>query len=717
MLLDVQLDGRPDTAAARARELAGTGVAGLFTFEGPHDVFLPLAAAAGAVETDLMTNVAIAIPRSPMHLAHAAYDLQLMSQGRFRLGLGSQVRPHIEHRYGATWDRPAARMREAVMAVKAILTAWQEGSRLDFRGEFTRHTLMPPTFVPGPNPYGVPPVLLGALGPVMTRTAAEVADGLLVMPFHSHRHFRERTLPMVDAGLEAAGRTRADLAIQPQAILAMGRTDDELARATVGAGCSPSTAPRRRTAPSSRSRAGPTCSPSSTGSPSRATGRRCSTSSPTRCSRPSPSGARPRSARRRCGGGSATWPTGCAPTSRGTTPRWTRCATWSTRWPDLLARRVVGGRDTRSGCGSGARAATSGLSTGFSTDRRSHDSSPGTPGRPRGMHRWDPIAPPVSGLVVPVHIDPTGISGPTRAQARGPRWRITSPGWAVPAHVSDTLVEQRILEAHARGGDEAVITGWAALRLQGGGFFDGLARDGRTRLAVPVAANGARLRSRDGIDVVADRIPPDEVVVVHGMRCARVERALFDEMRRIGEVREMAVAIGAACAARLTSVRRMRAYVATRRWYRGICLAREAVELAVEGARSPQEDRFRLIWELDAGWGRPLLNRDVFDEHGRWVATPDLLDPVRWVAGEYAGADHRDRDQHAWDVSREADLRAVGLEYVEVVGRDLRARRVVVRRMEQAAERAVHLTRRWHLGPPARSLDELLDERDRDGRG
>ena len=235
MLLDVQLDGRPDTAAERARELAGTGVAGLFTFEGPHDVFLPLAVAAGAVETDLMTNVAIAIPRSPMHLAHAAYDLQLMSKGRFRLGLGSQVRPHIEHRYGATWDRPAARMREAVMAVKAILTAWQEGSRLDFRGEFTRHTLMPPTFVPGPNPYGVAPVYLGALGPLMTRTAAEVADGLLVMPFHSHRHFRERTLPMVDAGLEAAGRTRSDLAIHPQAILAMGRTEAERERATVGA--------------------------------------------------------------------------------------------------------------------------------------------------------------------------------------------------------------------------------------------------------------------------------------------------------------------------------------------------------------------------------------------------------------------------------------------------------------------------------------------------
>ena len=234
MLLDVQLDAPPDRAAQRSRELIGAGVAGLFTFEGPHDVFLPLAVAAGAVETDLMTNVAIAIPRSPMHLAHTAYDLQLLSRGRFRLGLGSQIRPHIERRYGATWSRPAARMRETVLAVQAILRSWQDGTPLDFRGEFTQHTLMPPTFVPGPNPYGVPPVLLGALGPVMTRTAAEVADGLLVMPFHSHRHVRERTLPAVDEGLARAGRTRADLAILPQAIVAMGRTDEELAAASTG---------------------------------------------------------------------------------------------------------------------------------------------------------------------------------------------------------------------------------------------------------------------------------------------------------------------------------------------------------------------------------------------------------------------------------------------------------------------------------------------------
>jgi probable F420-dependent oxidoreductase len=125
-------------------------------------------------------------------------------------------------------------MRETVLAVKAILTAWQEGSRLDFRGEFTRHTLMTPPFDPGPNPHGIPPVLLGALGPVMTRTAAEVADGVLVMPFHSVRHFRERTLPAVEEGLARSGRSRDDVTIQPQAILAMGDAPAEIEAATAG---------------------------------------------------------------------------------------------------------------------------------------------------------------------------------------------------------------------------------------------------------------------------------------------------------------------------------------------------------------------------------------------------------------------------------------------------------------------------------------------------
>ena len=333
MLLDLQLDASPDRSAQRARELVEAGAAGLFTFEGPHDVFLPLAVAAGAVEADLMTNVAIAMPRSPMHLAHAAWDLQLMSRGRFRLGLGSQVRPHIENRYGATWSPPAARMREIVLAVKAILASWQDGSRLDFRGEHTRHTLMPPTFVPGPNPYGAPPVLLGALGPVMTRTAAEVADGLLVMPFHSHRHFRERTLPAVAEGLARAGRTRVDLF--PQAILAMG--DDRGVQGRRGGG---------RPHPARVLRLDSGLPP---GARRRGLGR------------PAARAQRPVQARRRRGrwrpgdrrpgrhpgrrrhpagvrggaapAGSGTWPTGSAPTSRATTPG----SRPSPRWRGALA--------------------------------------------------------------------------------------------------------------------------------------------------------------------------------------------------------------------------------------------------------------------------------------------------------------------------------------------------------------------------------------------
>ena len=234
MLLHVELDAPPDRAGDRAHELAAAGIDGLFTFEGQHDVFLPLAAAAATTNVELMTNVAIALPRSPLHLAHTAYDLQLLSAGRFRLGLGSQIRPHIESRYGSTWSRPAARMRETVLAVRAILDAWQHKQRLEFRGEFTKHTLMTPAFNPGPNRYGIPPIYLGALGPLMTRAAAEVADGLLVMPFHSVRHFRERTLPAIDDGLRRSGRARADFDIFPQVIAAIGRTDSQLAAATAG---------------------------------------------------------------------------------------------------------------------------------------------------------------------------------------------------------------------------------------------------------------------------------------------------------------------------------------------------------------------------------------------------------------------------------------------------------------------------------------------------
>ena len=228
MKIDTMLRGLVE-APHQARTLEELGVDGAFTFEGPHDVFMPLALSAVATSRlDLATNVAIAFPRNPVQLAHQAYDLQLLSEGRFTLGLGSQIRAQIEKRYGASFDRPIARMRELVGALRAIFACWETGDRLDFRGEFSSHTLMPPMFNPGPHPYGVPPIAIGGLGPQMVRLAAEVADGLLVMPFNTADHFRTRTVPAIEEGLARSGRSRSALTVTGEVIVCCGRDDQEM---------------------------------------------------------------------------------------------------------------------------------------------------------------------------------------------------------------------------------------------------------------------------------------------------------------------------------------------------------------------------------------------------------------------------------------------------------------------------------------------------------
>lgn len=211
----------PADAIDRARALRDPGASGVFTFEGPHDVFSPLTLASTVGGLDLMTNVAIAFPRNPIHLAHQAIDHQILTGGRFTLGLGTQIRTQIEKRFGAEFDRPVARMTELVAALRAIFATWTTGERLDFRGEFYRHTLMTPTFTPRDNPYGPPPIYVGALGPRLTRAVAEHADGLLVMPFGSKRFLNEVTMVSVDAGLTAGGRSRADLAVVPEVIVSV----------------------------------------------------------------------------------------------------------------------------------------------------------------------------------------------------------------------------------------------------------------------------------------------------------------------------------------------------------------------------------------------------------------------------------------------------------------------------------------------------------------
>lgn len=235
MRIDLRLDATPQDASRRAVELQETGIDGLFTFEGQHDVFLPLALATTSSRLPIMSNVAIALPRSPLHLAHIAHDLHALSEGNFVLGLGSQVKTHIERRYGGTWSAPAARMRECVAATREILRAWDERRTPDFHGQFTRHDFMPPTFTPEPLPWGPPPVMMGALGPLMTRTAGEVSDGLLVMPFNTIRHIEERTLPALREGLALAGREAKEVALIPEVITAVGRTEQEIEQATKAA--------------------------------------------------------------------------------------------------------------------------------------------------------------------------------------------------------------------------------------------------------------------------------------------------------------------------------------------------------------------------------------------------------------------------------------------------------------------------------------------------
>ena len=153
----------PVGAIERAEALRDAGASGVFTFEGPHDVFTPLTLASTVGGLDLMTNVAIAFPRNPIHLAHQAIDLQILTKGRFTLGLGTQIRTQIEKRFGADFDRPVVRMTELVAALRAIFDTWSTGERLDFRGEYYRHTLMTPTFTPRDNPYGPPPIYVGCL--------------------------------------------------------------------------------------------------------------------------------------------------------------------------------------------------------------------------------------------------------------------------------------------------------------------------------------------------------------------------------------------------------------------------------------------------------------------------------------------------------------------------------------------------------------------------
>lgn len=230
-LMTNDLHGVPALAA----ELEAVGYDGALTAETSHDPFFPVLLSAQATERlELGTGIAVAFARNPMNMASIAYDLQQFSKGRFKLGLGSQIKPHIEKRFSMPWSRPAARMAEFVSAMRAIWAAWNDGEQLDFRGEIYRHTLMTPFFNPGPNPYGSPKVWLAAVGELMTEVAGEVCDGIILHGFTTERYVREVTMPALERGFAKSGRERSDFEISGPMFIVTGSTEEELAAARSG---------------------------------------------------------------------------------------------------------------------------------------------------------------------------------------------------------------------------------------------------------------------------------------------------------------------------------------------------------------------------------------------------------------------------------------------------------------------------------------------------
>ena len=218
----------------QARELEAMGMSGIMTAETAHDPFFPLLVAAQNTDkVDLMTSIAVAFARSPMTLANVGHDLNHYSKGRFVLGLGSQIRPHITKRFSMPWSSPAARMREFILAMRAIWANWHEQQPLAFTGKFYTHTLMTPFFTPTDTDYGAPRVFLAAVGPRMTEVAGEVADGMIVHAFTTETYLRETTLPALEAGFARSGRKREDFEISYPLFVVTGKTEEQMQEARV----------------------------------------------------------------------------------------------------------------------------------------------------------------------------------------------------------------------------------------------------------------------------------------------------------------------------------------------------------------------------------------------------------------------------------------------------------------------------------------------------
>jgi len=228
MKVDAGLGSQMERVPAQVREIETMGYDGLRVAEMNHDPFLPLALAAEHSEKlELATSIAVAFARSPMLLANLGHDLNAYSKGRFTLGLGSQIKPHITKRFSMPWGKPAAQMRELVLAMRAIWANWYEGKALEFVGEYYRHTLMTPAFAPQNIEHGAPRVILAAVGPRMTEVAGEVADGMIIHPFSTLEFINTVTLPAIKKGLDKSGRSMDDFELSYSNFVVSGTTEEQ----------------------------------------------------------------------------------------------------------------------------------------------------------------------------------------------------------------------------------------------------------------------------------------------------------------------------------------------------------------------------------------------------------------------------------------------------------------------------------------------------------
>jgi probable F420-dependent oxidoreductase len=233
--VDASLAKDIDATKDGARAIEEAGYDGLWVGETMHEPFLQCLHAADATDNvSVGTAIAIAFGRTPMTVANTGFDLARYSKGRFILGLGSQVKPHIERRFSMPWSHPAPRMREFVLALRAIWASWQDGTKLDFRGDFYTHTLMTPFFSPPPHEYGPPPVFVAGVGELMTEVAGEVADGFFVHPFGTTRYFDEVTRPALERGRAKVGAPLEGFDICGPSFVTVGRDEREMAAAVKG---------------------------------------------------------------------------------------------------------------------------------------------------------------------------------------------------------------------------------------------------------------------------------------------------------------------------------------------------------------------------------------------------------------------------------------------------------------------------------------------------